>query len=153
MRRQTRHDLGHIGGVLRVVSQPATDPGCDVEPVEKGPRQGELMKRVKARAGVRVKTVCRVEKIVGRTSSGIGIRRIGPVYANRALAVIINRRVQNLLAKTGELHVRQPLNLRIKAVYAWRRQPIETPVIPIFICLNEGGRLGVFGVLAREKIM
>ena len=101
---------------------------------------------VNARGGVDVRAV--VAAVIGIR---IGVKLAIPTGGTHA--VVINRRVQNLLLKAGEPHVRQPFDLTKIAIDARRGQRVETPVVPVFIRLDERTRLWIFRVITFAKIV
>ena len=142
-----------VGGVhLAVISHTSADVRRDVEPVEECPRQRNLMVGVRPRGGVGVKAV-----ELGIDAIGVERRHLGggqklAIIAEGALAVVIHRRVEHLLAIAGEAHVGQPLDLVEEAVDARRGQGVEAPVVPILVRLNKGIRLRIVGVIGFKKV-
>ena len=119
-------------GFLAVIREPPAGARSDVQPAEKCLRQKQLMKRVGAHGGI----IGDWRHSCWRTA----IVRLGKNFAvitRRAFALVINRRVEHLLAETGEFHVGQPLDLIEEIVDARRRQRVETPVFPVFVDLDE----------------
>ncbi len=91
--------------------------------------------------------------VVGHLGHAVGLREKRLVISDRTLAVVIHRRVQDLLAETGEPDIRQTFDLVEEIVDLRCRQRIQAPVIPIFIRLKERVGLRVFRIVTLEKIM
>ena len=65
------------------------------------------------------------------------------VITGGTFALVINRRVQHLLAEAGEFHVGQPFDLIKESIDARRGLGVEAPVVPVFVDLGERVRLRV----------
>ena len=104
------------------------------------------MIRVRARGGVDVRAV--VAAVIA-----VRVRGELAIPAHGTLAVIIHRRIQNLLPETREPHVWQALDLIEPAVDARRGQRIKAPVVPIFVRLDEGTWLRIVRIFARKIIV
>src|SRR6185312_5350315 len=108
---------------MAVKSESPARARSDVQPAEKCIRQKYLLECVGARGGIiEIRAVCPAEK-------RIGFREHFSIVAGGTFALIINRRVENLLPPAGEFHVGQTFDLIKKIVDARRRKRIETPII------------------------
>ena len=140
-----------VGGAgtafLAVPGKPAPGAGRDIQPAKKRPRQEQLMKGVGARGGIRRRAVGGAGQ--GSIRGGIEL----PVIARRAFALIVKRRVKNLLAKTGELHIGQPFDLVEEIIDARRGFDVETPVVPIRVDVDESVGLRIVAIVALKKIV
>ena len=115
----------------------------DVKPVEQGPWQQQLMIGVGAHGVI-------IEHGHGQ---GVGVGKNLAVITGGTLAQVVNRRAPDLLAKAGQFHVGQPLDLIKEGIDAGRGFGVEIPVGPVFFDLGERVRLRVRGVGALGKIM
>src|SRR5450759_4047395 len=104
------------------------------------------MIRIGAGGGISRRTVRGGEQSI-RTSKET------PVIACRALALIVNRRVKNLLAEAGEFHIGQTFDLVEEIIDARRGFDVETPVVPILVDLDKRVGLRIIAIVALEKVV
>src|SRR5690348_13886336 len=106
------------------------------------------MKGIDARSGV----------IIGaeRPDGGKQPIRFGKAPAEisgRTFALVISRRVQDLLAVTGQPQVRQTLDRLEEWIDARLGEQIEAEIAPELVHLDKCGRLGVLAIFSFEKIV
>src|SRR5437867_10076398 len=98
------------------MGEAATHPRHHVEPVEEGPGQNDLMKRVGAQ---------RSERLVGAAGG-----KAAPVITEGTVALVIKRRSPDLLAPAREFDVRQTLDRLEETVNARLGQQVQTEIGP-----------------------
>ena len=119
------------------MGEPPAHTRGDVQPVEKGLGQDDLM------IGVRPGG----PKSIGRT-----VGKLATKIAGRGVALVEEGRRPNLLSKAGQLHVGQTLDGLEKVVNPRLNQDIQTPIVPHLRQLGVGRRLHIASVFRLEEI-
>ena len=144
------HVLGGCAraGSVTVICEPATGSRRDVQPAKEGFGQENLLERI----GASGRVVIRAKRADG-SEERIGFGEAAAVIAGGAFALIIQGRIENLLAEPGQPQIRKTLDGLKEIIEQRLGVEIEAEVLPHLFGFDIGRRLRILAVFALKEIV